>query len=293
MTTSARNSVGVIGLGIMGSAISPNLLAAGFTVIGFDIRPEARAALEAMGGKAVGALAALSAEASVLLCFLPDGAALDAVVRDLEATKTPLIIIECSTLALDDKERARARLAQAGHTLLDCPLSGTGAQAKNRDLVVLGSGDQGSFETCRPVFDGFARVVKYLGPFGHGMRMKLVANLLVAVHNCAAAEALTLARKAGLDPKLVYDTLKEGAGGSRMWDVRGPLMVERRYIPATMKIDVFQKDMGLMTAFADGLDCPTPLLDIAATLYNEAQADGLGAQDSAAVCAVFEKKAGL
>ena len=285
--------VGVIGLGIMGSAISPNLIAAGFTVIGYDVRPEARAALESVGGKAVGSLPALAAEASVLLCFLPDGPALDAVVQELETAKTPLIIIECSTLALEDKERARARLAIAGHTLLDCPLSGTGAQAKNRDLVLLGSGDQGAFERCRPVFDGFARVVKYLGPFGHGMRMKLVANLLVAVHNCAAAEALTLARKAGLDPKLVFDTLKEGAGGSRMWDIRGPLMVERRYTPATMKIDVFQKDMGLMAAFAEGLNCPTPLLDVAAALYDEAQDAGLGAQDSAAVCAVFEKKAGL
>jgi 3-hydroxyisobutyrate dehydrogenase-like beta-hydroxyacid dehydrogenase len=143
------------------------------------------------------------------------------------------------------------------------------------------------------VFDGFARVVKYIGPFGNGMRMKLIANLLVAVHNCAAAEAMTLARKAGLDPKLVYDTLKEGAGGSRMWDVRGPLMVERRYTPATMKIDVFQKDLGLIAEFADALGSPTPLLDASAALYDEAQASGLGPQDSAAVCAVLEKKAGL
>ena len=291
--TTGHTPVGIVGLGIMGSAISPNLVAAGFAVFGFDLRPEARAALEAAGGKAASSLSALAAQVPVLLCFLPDGPALDAVVDELAGTRSPLIIIECSTLALDDKERARVRLAEAGHTLLDCPLSGTGAQAKNRDLVVLGSGDEAAFERCRTVFGGFARVVKFLGPFGHGMRMKLIANLLVAIHNCAAAEAMTLARSAGLDPKLVYDTLKEGAGGSRMWDVRGPLMVERRYTPATMKIDVFQKDMGLMAAFAEALNCPTPLLDVAAALYDEAQEAGLGAQDTAAVCAVFEKKAGL
>ncbi|MGD9538103.1 MAG: NAD(P)-dependent oxidoreductase [Alphaproteobacteria bacterium] len=294
MTASTRPPVGVVGLGIMGSAVSPNLIAAGFPVIGYDLRPEARAALEAAGGKAATSLAALAAEAPVLLCFLPTGDALDAVAGEFAASNAPpRTVIECSTLALDDKEKARDTLEAAGHTLLDCPLSGTGAQARNRDLVVLGSGDQAAFERCRPVFDGFARVVKYVGPFGNGMRMKLVANLLVAVHNCAAAEALTLARKAGLDPKLVQETLREGAGGSRMWDIRGPMMVERRYTPATMKIDVFQKDLSLMTAFAAELRCPAPLLDAAAKLYDEAEAAGLGAQDSAAVCAVLEKKAGL
>lgn len=288
-----RISVGVIGLGIMGSAVAPNLIAAGLTVVGYDLRPEARATLEAAGGKPAASLAALAAEARVLLCFLPDGKALHAVADELAKAKTPLTVIECSTLSIDDKEAARASLAAAGHTLLDCPLSGTGAQARNRDLVVLGSGDEAAFARCRAVFDGFARVVKYLGPFGNGMRMKLIANLLVAVHNCAAAEAMTLARKAGLDPKLVHETLREGAGGSRMWDIRGPLMVERRYLPATMKIDVFQKDLGLIEAFARDLGSPTPLLDASAALYDEAEAAGLGPQDSAAVCTVLEKKAGL
>jgi 3-hydroxyisobutyrate dehydrogenase-like beta-hydroxyacid dehydrogenase len=292
--TQARPSVGVVGLGIMGSAVSPNLIAAGFPVVGYDVRREAREALEAAGGKQADSLAALAAEASVLLCFLPTVEALAAVSRALAASNVPpRTVIECSTLALDDKEKARAALEAAGHTLLDCPLSGTGAQARNRDLVVLGSGDQAAFERCRAVFDSFARVVKHVGPFGNGMRMKLVANLLVAVHNCAAAEALTLARKAGLDPKLVHETLKEGAGGSRMWEIRGPMMVERRYTPATMKIDVFQKDLSLMTTFAASLGCPVPLLEVAAGLYEEAEAAGLGAQDSAAVCAVLEKKAGL
>ena len=291
--TTRRAPVGVVGLGIMGSAISPSLIAAGFPLFGYDPRPEARAALEAGGGKAAASLGALATEASTLLCFLPDGSALHAVADELAKATTPLTIIECSTLSIEDKETSRTRLAAAGHTLLDCPLSGTGAQARNRDLVVLGSGDEAAFERCRAVFDGFARVVKSLGPFGNGMRMKLIANLLVAVHNCAAAEAMTLARKAGLDPKLVHETLKEGAGGSRMWDLRGPLMVDRRYLPATMKIDVFQKDLGLIEGFARALGSPTPLLDASAALYDEAEAAGLGPQDSAAVCTVLEKKAGL
>jgi len=293
MTVSQGRPVGIVGLGIMGSAIAPNLIAAGFNVSGYDVRPEACTSLESAGGRAVSSLAALATEAPTLLCFLPDGKALASIAGELTRIASPLTIIECSTLSIEDKEHARGALAASGHTLLDCPLSGTGAQARNRDLVVLGSGDQAAFERCRPVFDGFARVVKYVGPFGNGMKLKLIANLLVAVHNCAAAEAMVLARKAGLDPRLVHETLREGAGGSRMWDIRGPLMIERRYTPATMKIDVFQKDLGLIEEFARALGSPTPLLDASAALYDAAEAQGLGPQDSAAVCAVLEKKAGL
>jgi 3-hydroxyisobutyrate dehydrogenase-like beta-hydroxyacid dehydrogenase len=132
--------------------------------------------------------------------------------------------------------------------------------------------------------------LRELGPFGNGTRIKLIANLLVAVHNCAAAEALVLARRAGLDAGLVYEAIKGGAGSSRMFEVRGPMMVAETYQPATMKIDVFDKDLGLIAAFAKETGSPTPLFDAAATLYAEALAGGHGKDDSAAVHAVLAKK---
>src|SRR5581483_7895321 len=159
------------------------------------------------------------------------------------------IVIETSTLALDDKLFAKKILQKKGITLLDCPLSGTGAQAKNRDLSVYASGDKAAYRKCVAVFEGFAHSHYYLGDFGNGSRMKYVANLLVAIHNVAAAEAFVLGMKAGLAPEMILKVIADGAGGSRMFQVRGPSMVAGKY-PAQIRIDVWQKDMKIIGDFA-------------------------------------------
>ncbi|MGH8748498.1 MAG: NAD(P)-dependent oxidoreductase [Burkholderiales bacterium] len=143
------------------------------------------------------------------------------------------------------------------------------------------------------MFDGFARAHYYVGAFGSGSKMKFVANLLVAIHNVSAAEALVLGRKAGLDPALVYEVVGDGAGSSRMFQVRGPMMVAGDYRDATMKIEVWQKDMAIIADFARSLDCPTPLFLASAPLYTAALAAGRGSQDTASVCAVLETMAGV
>jgi 3-hydroxyisobutyrate dehydrogenase-like beta-hydroxyacid dehydrogenase len=144
-----------------------------------------------------------------------------------------------------------------------------------------------------PLFRDFAREAQDLGAFGNGMRMKFVANLLVAIHNVASAEAFVLGIKAGLDPKKIFDLVKSGAGNSRVFELRGPMMVEDRYDDATMKISVWQKDMAIIREFAAALKSPTPLFNATVPLYDAAMAAGLGAQDTAAVCAVLERMAGV
>ena len=139
------------------------------------------------------------------------------------------IIIETGTLPLAAKAKARDRLAEKGIILLDCTLSGTGAQAKNRDLAVYASGDAAAIKEVAPVMDGFARITYEVGEFGNGMKMKLVANLLVAIHNVAAAEAILLGARSGLDPAMIVEVVADGAGGSRMFQVRGPAMVNRSW----------------------------------------------------------------
>jgi 3-hydroxyisobutyrate dehydrogenase-like beta-hydroxyacid dehydrogenase len=203
------------------------------------------------------------------------------------------VLLECSTLPLDGKEAARRALEKVGMVMLDCPLSGTGAQAVTKDLVVYASGDRATFERCRAIFDGFARTSHHTGAFGNGSRFKFVANLLVAIHNVAAAEAFVLGMKAGLAPEAIYEVIASGAGTSRMFEVRGPMMVEGRYDQATMKLDVWQKDIGIITDFARDLGCPTPLFAAAAELYAAALAQGRARQDTAAVCAVIEEMAGV
>ena len=141
-----------------------------------------------------------------------------------KASGTDTIVIECSTLPLDVKRAALDVLTKSGKTMLDCPVSGTGAQAARKDLVIFGSGDADAFKRSLPVMAGMSRAQRYLGAFGNGSVMKYIANLLVSIHNVAAAEAMVLGMKAGLDPALLYDTLSDSAGTSRMFEVRGPLM---------------------------------------------------------------------
>jgi 3-hydroxyisobutyrate dehydrogenase-like beta-hydroxyacid dehydrogenase len=194
-------------------------------------------------------------------------------------------------LPLEAKLGAEARLGATGITLLDCPLSGTGAQAATGDLVVYASGDRGAFERCERTFAGFARRSYFLGAFGNGTKMKFVANLLVAVHNVAAAEAIVLGLRAGLDPETLCEVAGSGAGGSRVLELRGPMMVRGVYEPPTMKLEIWQKDMALIAEFAAQCGVPTPLFSAAAPIYRAAIEQGRGQQDTAAVCAVLGQRA--
>ena len=156
------------------------------------------------------------------------------------------VVIEASTFTIEDKAKAERVLRKAGHVLLDCPVSGTGAQAKNKDIVVYASGGAAEIKRARPLFAAFTRAVTDLGEFGNGSKMKYVANLLVAIHNVASAEAMVLGMKAGLPPQLIYDLVKSGAGNSRVFELRGPMMVKDRYGDPSMKISVWQKDMDVI-----------------------------------------------
>lgn len=286
--------VGVIGLGIMGGAMARNLHAAGWKVLGFDTDAARRDALAADGIGIRTDAVAVAREAPVLLTSLPKPEALHATASALAgAGLPPRILVETSTFALADKLAAEQVLRAAGHTALDCPLSGTGAQAVNRDLVVYASGDSAAIAALRPLFEGFARAAHDVGPFGHGSRMKFVANLLVAIHNVAAAEAMVLAEKAGLDPRQVVELVRGGAGNSRVFELRAPMMAERRYAPPTMRNSTWQKDMQVIGEFAAGLDCPVPLFSATLPVYAATLAQGLGGEDTAAVHAVLMRMAGI
>lgn len=285
-------TVGIIGLGIMGSAMAANLVRAGFDVVGFDVTAPARDRHAKAGGRVAKNVAELARRAPIIISSLPSSEALAEVAAQLAlAGKPGLVVLETSTLPIADKEAARVVLAAKRIVLLDCPLSGTGAQARVKDLVVYASGDEIACRTAAPVMEGFARAHRYVGPFGAGSKMKFVANLLVAIHNVAAAEALVLGMKAGLDPDLVLNVVADGAGGSRMLQVRGPMMVAGDYADATMKVGVWQKDMRIIGDFLRELDCPAPLFAASAPVYNAAMAMGLAAQDTAAVCEVLETMA--
>ncbi len=286
-------TVGMIGLGIMGSAMSANLARAGFRVAGFDVVPRRRAEHARAGGVASRSPREVARRTSIIITSLPSADALTQTAVELsQSADRGAIVIETSTLPIPVKGAARAALARRGVILLDCPLSGTGAQARVKDLLIYVSGDRAAYRKIVPVLRGFTRANYYVGQFGNGSKIKFVANLLVAIHNVAAAEAMVLGMKAGLDPALVLKVVAGGAGGSRMLQIRGPMMVKGDYSEATMKNEVWQKDMTIIGDFARELDCPTPLFAASAPIYNAAMAKGLGKEDTGAVCAVLEEMAG-
>ena len=266
-------------------------------MIGYDIDLERVKALVREKGVAAASCREVAAEADVVITSLPSVEALQNVVHGkkglIASAKKDLVVIETSTLTLEAKQEAFEALKDVGVDLLDCPLSGTGAQAVLKDIVVYASGNRQICEGCMPVFDGFARANYYVGEFSMGSKMKFVANLLVTIHNVSAAEAFVLGMKAGLDPKVILRAISDGGGSSRMFEVRGPLMVAEKYDEPTMKVDMHQKDIGIITAFAKELKCPTPLLSAAAQIYTAALANGRAKQDTASVCAVLEEMAGI
>ena len=283
-------TVGIVGLGIMGGAIACNLVERGWRVVGFDTDAAKRAELAAAGVDIADSVEALTRDVPVIMTSLPTPAAVESVAKAIASSgQGPRIVIELSTLTLADKLRFEAILKQAGHIALDCPLSGTGAQARMRDLIVYASGESDAIARCTPMFADFAKQSADLGVFGNGSRMKFVANHLVAIHNVATAEAMILAERAGLDPKKVVEMVGPGAGGSRMFQMRAPMMVEGKYEPATMKVSTWKKDMAIIAEFADDVGCETPLFTLTQPVYTQAMAMGLGDQDTASVFEVLKK----
>ena len=294
MAKKRRGTVGIIGLGIMGGAFAENLHAAGWRVIGYDIDPSRRRALARKGIAIAADAGDVARQAPTIILSLPKPAALASTVAAIVGAKVPRrVVIEASTFKLEDKAAAEAALRKAGHVLLDCPVSGTGFQAKVKDLVVYASGGGAELKKLRPLFADFSRDLHDLGPFGNGSRMKFIANLLVAIHNVASAEALVLGMKAGLPPELIYEKIRAGAGNSQIFELRAPMMVKGRYDEPTMKVSIWQKDMDVIGDFARTLGAPTPLFSATLPIYAAAMSTGYALQDTASTCAVLEAMAGI
>jgi len=287
-----KGKVGIIGLGIMGGAFAKNLHAAGWNVIGFDINLARCREAKRHGVKIVDSAAAIAREARDVITILPNSQAIHVISRELAQAKLkPCVILECSTFTLEEKARAKRILSKAGHLMLDCTVSGTGAQAKAKDLVFYASGGTKTINRLRPLFHDFGREVYDLGAFGNGSKMKYVANLLVTIHNLAAAEAMVFGMKAGLDPRLIYKLANAGAGQSRIFELRGPMMIKNDYTDVTATIATLNKDIHVIGDFAKIIAAPVPLFRAAEPIYEMAMQSGHAADDTAAVCAVLEKLA--
>lgn len=289
-----RDIVGVIGLGAMGGSIIRNIAASQRQALGFDLDAEKIKQAKADGIDVEPSVAALAERVPVLITSLPSPKAVIAVAKEIAASNAKnLIVIEASTLALEDKFEFQRILAEAGHTAVDCTLSGTGAQAKVGDLAVYASGDQTIVESLRPLFSSFTRQTHYVGVYGNGSKMKYVANLLVAIHNVSAAEAMVLGMKAGLDPHHLVELVKSGVGNSRIFELRAPLMADNNYQPAQSTIAMWQKDLSVISDYINKIGVAAPIFTATMPLYASAFAHGHLDDDAASVCEVLEIMSGI
>jgi len=297
--TNHKERIGIIGLGIMGGAMAEALLKAGYTVTGFDVVSAAKQRLKAAGGKALANSTQVLEASDVVLVSVATSAALAQVAEQLcQAPKRPAgqraLVVETSTLPIEDKQSFAAAMKRAGLDVMDCPISGTAVRMKDRAWTMFASGSKAAYKRVEPVLRVFTDNVPYVGAYGNGSKMKFAANHLVAIYNVACAESVNLARKMGLDPKDVLALFGNSPViGNGVMRLRVPFMIDRRYTPATMKVEVWQKDMQVIGDMAKSVDCPTPLFSACAPIYSAAMAQGLAQSDTASVSEVLARMAGI
>lgn len=289
-------TIGIVGLGIMGSAMARALLAKGYLVLGYDVDPARMRALRRMGGEPCTSLAALADQSTSLLTSLPSSEALASVVQEL-GTRLPKqrgqILLETSTLPLADKLQAQATLRKQGRVMLDAPISGTATKYPADIWIMYLSGPLAACKTVKSWVAQFTLDAPRVGAFGSGTKLKLAANHQVAILNVACAELVAFCRKMKLDPHIALKHMSHSPYiGTGLMRLRMPMMIERRYQPATMKLGVWQKDMQVIADMARAVQCPTPLFNTSAGIYTAAMALGFAEHDTAASSEVMTALSG-
>lgn len=297
MSNQASEPVGVVGLGIMGSAMAQALIRKGHAVFGYDVDAGAMSRHAAMGGTTCADAARVANGADVVIVSLSTDDSLIATAKVLARSARPgdgrsRIVIETSTLTMDAKSEAARLLEEAGFDVLDCPISGTAVRMKERAWTFFCSGSQAAYERVKPLLQTFTDKAPHVGAYGNGTKMKFAANHLVAIYNVACAESVNLAREMGLDPRQVLDLFGNSPVlGTGVMRLRMPFMIDRSYSPPTMKVEVWQKDMQVIGDMAREVGCATPLFDACAPIYSAAMELGMAQQDTASVSEVLEKMA--
>jgi 3-hydroxyisobutyrate dehydrogenase-like beta-hydroxyacid dehydrogenase len=288
--------IGIIGVGLLGSAVAARLLKRKFEVKGYDTRPEQVKSLHAQGLIAAGSIAEVAADADAVFTILPSLKSVEETILGarglIETAQSNCTLIQMSTISPELTRRLGAAATTMGLVFLDAPMSGTSAMVERGDCTIFVAGERAKTDACRPIFDAIAKKTYYVGDIGMASLAKLATNLLVGLNTAALAEALVLGAKGGLAPSTLLDILKDSAAASKMVDVRGPLMVSHRF-DAQMKVELFLKDFKLMLDEGVRLGVPLPLTSITQQLTTATVAAGRGEEDLAAIITTLEQLAGL
>ncbi len=285
-------TIGFIGLGAMGAGMVRNLLGAGFEVAGFDVRDEALAWLKEQGGKPARSPAGAADRADLLLLMVVNDAQVETVLFGEEGALASLpsgaTVVMCSTVPAAFAKRLGQRLAERGVDLLDAPVSGGAIGAERGSLTVMASGSTKAFEAAETALKACGERVFQLGDeVGIGSSVKAVNQLLAGVNLVTAAEGMAFGVAQGADPKLLFEIIKDAAGGSWMFGDRVPHMLADDYTPQST-VDIWTKDLGLVLEQARLMGMPVPMAAAAHQIATMAVASGHGKIDDAALVKVYE-----
>jgi 3-hydroxyisobutyrate dehydrogenase len=284
-------AVGVVGLGAMGMGVAKSLLRAGLDVHACDVRAEAVAAVVEAGGQGAASPAAMGPDVDAVILLVVNAAQTEAVLfgeQGIAATlKRGAIVIASATVSPEFADALGARLADMGLHLIDAPVSGGAAKAASGEMSVMASGDPALFERCDAVFKAIcARLYRLGDKPGQGSKVKMINQLLAGVHIAAAAEAMALGLRAGVDPDALYEVISNSAGSSWMFQNRVPHILAGDYTPLSA-VDIFVKDLGIVLDYSKKSVFPLPLSATAHQMFMQASAAGHGREDDSAVIKMF------
>ncbi|VXC79237.1 putative dehydrogenase, with NAD(P)-binding Rossmann-fold domain [Burkholderia sp. 8Y] len=286
----SRN-VGVIGLGAMGLGVARSLLRAGFAVHACDVRRDVLDAFAAEGGVACASPAELGGQCDVVVTLVVNAAQTEAVLFGesgaVDAMKPGSVVLACATVAPAFAVQLGERIGEKGVLMLDAPVSGGAAKAASGDMTMMTSGPAAAYAACEDVLDAMAGKVYRLGDaHGAGSKVKIINQLLAGVHIAAAAEAMALGLREGVDPDALYDVITHSAGNSWMFENRVPHILAGDYTPLSA-VDIFVKDLGLVLDTARSTKFPLPLSAAAHQMFMMASTAGHGGEDDSAVIKIF------
>jgi 2-hydroxy-3-oxopropionate reductase len=289
--------IGLIGVGLMGSAMSEQLIDAGYEVQGFDIDTKRLNDLEKRGGVAAPSPgAAIEGAQAVILSLMTSD-----VIREVcfgaggivEAKASDLLVIDTSTSRPEDSVANAEKLRGNGVAFVDASLSGSSPMIRTKNIVAMVGGERADFERAKPILETFARSVYHLGANGAGARTKLIVNLILGLNRMAVAEGLCLGMKSGMDMETLLTVLKDSFAYSKAMENRGERMINADYDDPMSRLFQHHKDVGLMLEQGQNMGSPMPLLSALKQVLVSAEATGLGQLDTSAIIEVLRRGAGI
>ncbi len=289
-------TIGFIGLGLMGKPMSKNLVEAGYPVVVHSRSKGPVKELEQFGAQVAKSSVEVAERSDTIITMLPDSPDVQQVVAGpggvLEGAKKGLIIVDMSTISPQVSMNLAQEAAKKGVEMLDAPVSGGDIGAKEGTLAIMVGGKEKVFERCLPIFEVLGKKIVYMGPNGSGQSVKLVNQVIIGIFLAAVSEGLVLGTKAGLDPQLILDVVGAGVCRSAVLEIKGPTILQGNFKPGFF-VKLHQKDLGLALQMAKELSVPIPVSGVVHELFNALKAQGQEKDDNSALITLYEDLAGV